>query len=89
MLIKGHPNAHYANLISDCRSLMEAFEDCRLMHCYREANGVDDVLAKRSLLNTHFLLDVLDSPPPFVLSSLFFDVMGFGVNRCVPLVRTL
>ena len=39
-------NAFLSTIVTDCRSLMERFENCSLKHIFREANGCVDLLAK-------------------------------------------
>uniref|UniRef100_A0A2N9IHI9 Reverse transcriptase domain-containing protein n=1 Tax=Fagus sylvatica TaxID=28930 RepID=A0A2N9IHI9_FAGSY len=72
-----HP---YGALISDCRSLIQAFEETRLQHTYREGNATADLLAKAGAsLFCPFV--VFDHPPLFIVSQILADSQGVQYPR--------
>lgn len=72
-----HP---YGTLISDCRSLIQEFEETSLQHTYREGNATADLLAKAGAsLLCPFV--VFDRPPLFIVSQILADSQGVKYPR--------
>jgi hypothetical protein len=77
--ISHHP---YGALITDCRSLIQDFEEANLQHTFREGNAIADLLAKagKSLLCPFVLFD---DPPLFAVSQVLADCRGVKYPRLV------
>ncbi|GLT63420.1 hypothetical protein SLA2020_359870 [Shorea laevis] len=65
-------NASHKPLIQCCRSLILKFDEVRIKHVYREANGVADILAKYGAsMEEHFV--TFDSIPHFCMTCYSHD----------------
>jgi ribonuclease HI len=75
--ISHHP---YGALISDCRSLIQNFEEAHLQHTFREGNATADLLAKagKKLLCPFVYFD---EPPLFAVSQVLADCRGVKYPR--------
>ena len=67
------PNAFLSTIVTDCRFLMERFEECSLKHIFREANGCADLLAKTGCDQSSDFIS-FSNAPAYVLEALAFDV---------------
>ena len=67
-----HP--HIA-LISNCRSLLQYFEEVRISHIHRERNHCEDILAKKGLKLSNMLI-LHSSTPSCILYQLLADAWG-------------
>lgn len=65
----------FASLINACCALMKHFDNCTLLHIYREGNSVADGLAKSFIL-TKLL-------PAWIGSLLLDDILGVAKARLV------
>ena len=67
-------------LISDCRLLIQTFEEMLVCHTYRKGNHCVDLLAKEDCsIRENFLL--YSHPPPFVLYQLLVDAWGVAYPK--------
>ena len=69
------PNPFLSTIVTDCRSLMERFENCSLKHIFREANGCVDLLAKTGCDQRPDFIS-FPNAPAHVLEALAFDVLS-------------
>jgi hypothetical protein len=69
-------------LLSDCRSLMQMFNNPVMQHAYRKANQCTDVLANLSLNLEVFFMDFVN-PPPVVENLLAFDKIELFYTRMI------
>ena len=65
----------YYALITDCRSLIQDFEEAHLQHTFREGNATADLLAKAEK-NLLCPFVYFDEPPLFAVSQVLAECRG-------------
>ena len=65
-------------IVTDCRSMLQAFQEYRMQHCYRETNRVADLLANMGRCQDVQFISFVN-PPFAVLEALEYD--SNDVNR--------
>jgi ribonuclease HI len=76
------PNPFLSTIVTDCKSLMERFENCSLQHIFREANGCADVLTKTGCDQSPDFIS-FSNAPAHVLKALAFDVLSVTRFRLI------
>ena len=59
-------------LVNDCRDTLQAFQQVRLLHCYKEANNAADSLAKIGSAQSELFVSFV-TPPLSVMEVLNYD----------------
>lgn len=77
-----YSSVSHSVLLDDCRQLSTRFRQIRFSHCYREANGCADGLARKGAVQSDGF--VLFNNPPVDLETRFnFDLNGlYSLRRC-------
>ena len=70
-------------IVDDCRLLLSQIPQVRLSHCYREANGCADFLAKNGITQDRDFIVYVD-PPMELLELIRSDCSGMYHNRLCP-----
>ena len=81
-------NSNYTNnsllpIIEDCRKLISMIPQIRINHCYQEANGSAEYLARKGTDQDQIFI-VMDNPPEDMTAIVESDLFGVGVARRCP-----
>lgn len=80
LTIMQHGNMQYANIVSDCRHLLDQLHSPAILHVYREENGVEDRLAKEGCLMEPNKPPTVFAVPPVFVSSIFQHDQAGGIR---------
>ncbi|KAK7839899.1 putative ribonuclease h protein [Quercus suber] len=69
-------------IVNECRSMLQAFLEYRMQHCYRETNRVADLLANIGRCQEDSLVSYVN--PPFVV----MEALNYDSNAVTRTIRT-
>ena len=73
----------FSSLLEDCRKLIYEIPHVRIKHCYSEANGCVDFMARKGSVQDQSFL-VFESSPEDMIGFVEADMSGASVSRRCP-----
>ena len=78
-----YSNRSFSSLLEDCRKLIYEIPQVRIKHCYREANGCADFMARKGSVQGQSFL-VFESSPEDMIGFVEADMSGASASRRCP-----